>query len=86
MSSKQLGEMFEGDSADTCVGKFRSCQWGAEQRVLLAQTRQRGPPSACVEFFRLETGIATAEASEGGVLFFFTAIQLSVMKSKKKQL
>ena len=22
MSSKQLGEMFEGDSADTCGGKF----------------------------------------------------------------
>ena len=25
---------------------FRSCRWGAEQRVSRAQTRERGPPSA----------------------------------------
>ena len=28
---------------------FRSCRWGAEQRVLRVQTRERGPPSALAE-------------------------------------
>jgi hypothetical protein len=27
-------------------GKFPSCRWGAERRVLRAQSRERGPPSA----------------------------------------
>ena len=38
MTSERLGEMFEGDSADMCARKFP-----------LAQTRERGPPSALGE-------------------------------------
>ena len=30
---------------------FRYCRWGAERRVPCARTRERGPPSAAVEFF-----------------------------------
>ena len=40
MSSKQLGEMFEGDSADMCVVKFQLSSMGAERRVRRAQTRE----------------------------------------------
>ena len=50
MTSEGLGEMFEGDSADTCAGKFPLMSMGAERRVSRAQTRERGPPSARAEF------------------------------------
>ena len=45
MTSKGFGEMFEGDSADTCVGKFPLISMGPERRVSRAQTRKRGPLS-----------------------------------------
>ena len=45
MTSRGLGEMFEGDSAEN----FRYCRWGAERRVSRAQTRERGPTSVLVE-------------------------------------
>ena len=51
MTSEGLGEMFEGDSADTCTGKFPLTSLGSERRVSRAQTRERGPPSALAEFF-----------------------------------
>ena len=50
MTSEGLGEMFEGDSADTCAGKFPLVSMGAERRVSRAQTRERGPQSALAEF------------------------------------
>ena len=40
MSSKQLGEMFEGDSADMYTGQFPRMM-GAERRVLRVQSRER---------------------------------------------
>ena len=43
MTSEGLGEMFEGDSADTCAGKFPLMSMGAKRRVSRAQTRERGP-------------------------------------------
>jgi hypothetical protein len=49
MTSKGLGEMFEGDSADMCAGKFMLVLMGAERRVSRAQTRERGPPSMLAE-------------------------------------
>jgi hypothetical protein len=45
MTSEGLGEMFEGDSADMCAGKFPLMLVGVERRVSHAQTRERGPPS-----------------------------------------
>ena len=50
MTSEELVEMFEGESADTCAGKFPLVSMGVERRVSRAQTRERGPPSALVEF------------------------------------
>ena len=43
MTSEGLGEMFEGDYADTGAGKFPLTSMGAEQRVSRTQTRERGP-------------------------------------------
>ena len=51
MTSEGLGLMFEGDSADTCAIKFPLVSMGAERRVLRAQTRERGPPSALAEIY-----------------------------------
>ena len=42
MTSEGLGEVFKGDSADTCAGKFPLTLMGAERRVSRAQTRE-GP-------------------------------------------
>ena len=38
---------------DTCVEKFRWCQWGAQRRVKRAQTREQGPPLAAAEFISI---------------------------------
>ena len=38
MISDELGELFEGDSADTCSGNFLRMLMGAEQRVLHMHT------------------------------------------------
>ena len=43
MTSEGLGEMFEGDSADTCARLFPFMSVGGERRVLRAQTREQGP-------------------------------------------
>ena len=45
MISEGLGEMFEGDSADTCGGKFPLMLMGDERTVKRADV-ERGPPSA----------------------------------------
>ena len=50
MTSEGLGEMFEGDSADTCAGKFPLVSMGGWAEGLAFQTRERGPPSALAEF------------------------------------
>ena len=49
MTSEGLGEVFEGDYADMCAGKFPLVSMGAERRVSRVQTRERGPPSALAE-------------------------------------
>ena len=51
MTLKGLGEMSEGYSAETCAGKILLDLRGAEQRVVHARTRERGPHSVLVEFF-----------------------------------
>ena len=43
MTSEGLGEMFEGDSADMCAGKFPLVSMGGRA--------ERGPPSALAEIF-----------------------------------
>ena len=63
MTSEGLGEMFEGDSADICAGKFPLVSMGAEQRVSHAQTREQGPPSALAE-------ISLSFLPKGVVLWF----------------
>ena len=43
MTSEGLGEMFEGDSADTCVRKFPLVSMGDERTVKRAQTVSEDP-------------------------------------------
>ena len=39
---------------------FRQCRWGAERRVLRAQTREQGPPSALAEFLNFPMKLLTS--------------------------
>ena len=67
MNSKQLGEMFEGDSADMRAEKFPLLSMGAEWRVSRAQTQERGPSLAIVEIsrvFLLENSLSYLSSEE----------------------
>ena len=47
MTSKGLGEMFEGNSADMCAGKFPLVSMGGQaERLALADPGARTPISA----------------------------------------
>ena len=50
MTSEGLGEMFEGDSADTCAGKFPLVSMGGRADRQACADGERGPPSARAEF------------------------------------
>ena len=49
MTSEGLGEMFEGDSADTCAGKFPLVSMGGRADRQACADGERGPPSARAE-------------------------------------
>jgi hypothetical protein len=56
MTSEGLGELFEGDSADTCAKKFPLVSMGGRA----CADGERGPPSSnegMVKFLGLETDI-----------------------------
>ena len=46
MTSEGLGEIFEGDSADTCAGKFPLVLMGAERGLAFADPGARIPIGA----------------------------------------
>jgi hypothetical protein len=49
MTSEGLGEVFEGDSADTCAGKFPLVLMGGRANSQAYADGERGPPSARAE-------------------------------------
>ena len=54
MTLEGLGEMFEGDSADMCAGKFPLVSMGGRANgQACADSEQVGPPSARAEIFPL---------------------------------
>ena len=50
MTSEQLGEMFKGDTVDTCAGKFPLVSMGGRANRQVCADGERGPPSARAEF------------------------------------
>ena len=54
MTSEGLGEMFEGDSADMCAEKIPLVSMGGASGGSLAQTHERGPPSALAEILCID--------------------------------
>ena len=44
-----MGEMFEGDSANTCAGKFPLVSMGGRANGQACADGERGPPSALAE-------------------------------------
>jgi hypothetical protein len=49
MTSEGLGDMFEGDSADMCGGKFPPMLMGGRANGQACADGERGPPSASAE-------------------------------------
>jgi hypothetical protein len=50
MTSGGLGEVFEGDSADTCARKFPLVSMGGRANGQACADGERGPPSARAEY------------------------------------
>ena len=59
MTSEGLGEMFEGDSADTCARKFPLMLMGGRANGPACADGERGPPSARAEIFDPLAFVAT---------------------------
>ena len=53
MTSEGLGEVFKGDSADTCGGKFPQVSMGGRANGQACADGERGPPSARAEIFTI---------------------------------
>ena len=51
MTSEGLGEVFEGDSANTCGEKFPLVLMGGRVNGQACEDGERGPPSARAEIF-----------------------------------
>ena len=51
MTSEGLGEVFEGNSAETCAEKFPLVSMGGRTNCQACADGKRGPPSAQAEFF-----------------------------------
>ena len=51
MTSKRLGEMFKGDSADMCAGNFSLVSMGERANGQAGADGERGPPSARLVIF-----------------------------------
>ena len=51
MTSEGLWEMFEGDSAHTCAGKFPQVPMGVRAEGPACAGREARPPSALADFF-----------------------------------
>ena len=86
MTSEGLGEMFGGDSADTCAGKFPLMLMGDERTVKRAQTVSEDPHRRERKFLRFNSFLAriTWIGSEYAFLFslcvkFFLDILILVM-------
>jgi hypothetical protein len=53
MTSKGLGEVFEGDSTDMCAGKFPLVLMGGRANGQACADGERGPPTALAEISEL---------------------------------
>ena len=51
MTSEGLGEVFKGDSADTCARKFPLVSMGERANGQACADGERGPPSVRAEIF-----------------------------------
>jgi hypothetical protein len=51
MTLEGLGEVFKGDSADRCAGKFPLVSMGERANGQACADGERGPPSARAEFY-----------------------------------
>jgi hypothetical protein len=58
MTSEVLVEVFKGDSADKCAGKFPLVSMGGQANGQAFADGERGPPSARAEFSVLKSKLS----------------------------
>ena len=72
MTSEGLGEVFKGDSADRCAGKFPLVSLGGRANGHACKDCEGGPPLARAEILDLysknwtKTGLVTSKKSGSG--------------------
>jgi hypothetical protein len=75
MTSKGLGEMYKGDSADTCAGKFPLVSLGGRANGQACEDCEGGPPLARAEILDVQsknwtkTGLVTSKKFGSGPEF-----------------
>ena len=62
-TSERLGEMFKGDSADMCAGKFSLVSMGGQADRQACADGERGPPSARAEIAKYVDKLSLIEGS-----------------------
>ena len=76
MTSEGLGEMFEGDSADTCARKFPHMLMGERANGPACADVERGPPSASVAFL-YKSHFSLLKMAKGATFGNYTSVVLS---------
>ena len=78
MTSEGLGEMFEGDSADMCAGKFPLMSMGGRADRQACADGERGPPSARAKISLVSTHSSVL------TITLFTSIKKNSLDEKTK--
>jgi hypothetical protein len=73
MTSERLGEMFKGDSADTCAGKFLFVSMGGRANGQACADGERGPPLARTEILNQRCMSFSAHIFQPDLTIFVTA-------------
>ena len=69
MTSKQLGEMFEGDSADMCAKKFRWCRCGLSGEASVQRPGREDPHRCHLIFYNDNTATQNSLILKNNYLF-----------------
>jgi hypothetical protein len=75
MTSEGLGEVFKGDAADMCAGKFPLVSMGGRADRQACADGERGPPSARAEFFYMLMVLAACTFLLGLITFGITSTE-----------
>ena len=88
MTLEGLGEVFKGDSADMCAGKFPLVSMGGRADRQACADGERGPPSARAELStenQLRPGWRNEEVQRADNIYTVCTDMLSTLWKKKEE-